>query len=1540
MTEWDHPEDLEKTAEEESGPAVIAMVGMAGRFPKAEDLEAFWRNLVEGVHCVSFFTEEELKQAGVSPLVREAPNFVPARAVLEDADCFDAGFFGMSPKEAAHTDPQHRVFLECCWSALEHAGCDPSRFPGLIGVYAGADVNTYALTNLVLGREGLQSLIGNDKDYLATRVSFKLNLKGPAATIQTACSTSLVAVHMACQSLLSYQCDMALAGGVGLAFPQKAGYLYQEGGILSPDGYCRPFDADGEGTVGGDGAGVVALKRHEDALADGDTIHALILGSAVNNDGAAKVGFTAPSVEGQAEAVAMALAAAEVHPETVSYIETHGTATGLGDPVEISALQDVFAAQTDRKQFCAIGSLKSNLGHMNSAAGVGSLLKTALAIKHKWLPPSLHFKRPNPMIDFEGGPFYVAAESKPWDAAGQPRRAGVSSFGIGGTNAHVVLQEPDPAEPSGESRAWQPLLISAATPTALDAVTARLADWRQANPEASLADVAYTLATGRTPLACRRLTVCADLAEGAAALADPGRRFEADGPPKTAVVAFMFPGQGAQYAGMGRGVYETEPTFRAELDHCAELLLPKLGLDIRDLMFPAEAETEADARLSRTEFAQPVLFAFEYALARQWTAWGLQPEAMIGHSVGELVAACLAGVFSLEDGLALIAERGRLVGELPAGAMLAVSATEEETRPYADLSVAAVNAPAAHVVSGSEAAIERARRDLEKRGVPCRRLHTSHAFHSSMMDPALAAFREAVARVELSPPSIPFLSNLTGDWIDGEQACDPDYWARHLRGCVRFAAGVSALLREPDRLLIEVGPGNTLCALARKSPVWDAGRVAIASTRHPSERGSDAAVLAGALGQAALADAPVDWEAFYQDERRRRIPLPTYPFERTRYWNDPQKQLSAAFDKSDALAGKRPAVHDWLYSAGWKRKPASRPATAGATEKVAIFAGSGPLAEAVQARLSQGRRALVVRAGSRFDTAGDGEWRINPAEPDDWRALAERLRHDGAPAKIVHLWSLDTAGDGHFETAQTNGFASLMALARELGGQKLSDPIQLEIVTSGVSEVTGDEALAPYKATLLGPCRVIPQEYHRLLTRHIDVIPPEDGRQTQALAERIVAEIDAPISDMRVALRGAHRWVELFDPIPAADEPDKQAGLRPNGVYLMTGGLGGIGLALAELLAGAVQAKLALTSRKGLPPREAWDSWLETHDERNPISFKIRKVRALEAHGAEVMVLSGDVADETRMAEIVAAIQARFGRLHGAIHAAGVVDQAMLAPIHEATPEQAAIHFRPKIQGAETLARVLPPDLDFCMVFSSVATALGGLGGAAYAAANCFLDAWAAKRNREGGTPWIAVNWDAWLPSEESRLTQREAPAWARFAIAPEEGREVFSRILAAGVERCVVSTTDLKVRLEQVIRTDDAEAAERAVERDAETRHARPIQAVAYTAPRDELEEALAEIWAALLGIDKVGVHDNFFKLGGDSLVAIQLSTRLRDGFGVDISVNNLFDEPTIAALADKVRAYQALGEADLETLDAKLDMIENLSEEEVAKMLAELQE
>ncbi|QKG83775.1 amino acid adenylation domain-containing protein [Kroppenstedtia pulmonis] len=876
----------------------IAVIGMEGRFPGAENVEEFWRNLQDGVESITFFSDEELMNENVSEKILSQENYVKASPVLKKIDEFDASFFGFNPREASILDPQQRLFLECAWQVLEKAGYDPKRYKESIGVYAGAGIPTYLFSNLLPGRgltldtQSFDLLTNNDKDYLATRVAYKLDLKGPSVSVQTACSTSLVALHLAVQALLNYDCDMALAGGVSVRVPHRNGYFHQDGTMFSPDGHCRPFDAKAQGTIFGHGLGVVILKRLKDALEDGDHIEAVIKSSAVNNDGSWKVGFTAPSVEGQTEVITTALELAEIDPETIGAIEAHGTGTQLGDPIEVAALTRAFGTYTEKKEYCAISSVKSNIGHLDAAAGVTGLIKAILQLKHKKLVPSLHFETPNPEINFENTPFYVNTELKEWQRNDSPRRAGVSSFGIGGTNAHVILEEaPDLGSSSPSDRPWQLMVLSAMTPSALDQSTANLVEHLKRETDGSLADTAYTLQVGRQSFPYRRMLVCQDVKDAVTALdgLDPQRVFSFTASEERPVL-FMFPGQGSQYPNMGLELYQTEQTFREQIDICAELLRPHLGYDIRESIYPKGKYNadEAANHLTRTSVAQPALFIIGYALAKQLEEWGIRPQSMIGHSIGEYVAACLSGVFSLEDALRLVSIRGRLMEELPSGAMLSVAMSEKDLTPLLSekLSIAANNGPSLSVVSGPQEAIIGLERRLEEKEIACRRLHTSHAFHSMMMDPILERFTDEVRSVQLNAPQIPYISNITGTWIQEEEVTDPTYWARHLRQPVRFGEGIENIVTGSNVALLEVGPGQTLGTLTRQCLGVATEHVILPTMRPPQDHQSDTAFMLTSLGRLWLSGVEVDWPGLYRNPRRR-VELPTYPFERRRFWIEP-----------------------------------------------------------------------------------------------------------------------------------------------------------------------------------------------------------------------------------------------------------------------------------------------------------------------------------------------------------------------------------------------------------------------------------------------------------------------------------------------------------------------------------------------------------------------------------------------------------------------------------------------------------------------------
>jgi acyl transferase domain-containing protein len=1330
----------------------IAVVGMACRFPGADTPEAFWQNLCDGVISIRKLDDEELENNGVSARTRQLPNYVNAYSGPRQIDKFDASFFGITPGEAECMDPQHRLLLECAHEALERSGFAFGAYPGTAGVFAGTGSSSYLTRNvhslipdplnLSDGRlsRDMQVMLGNEKSYVCTRISHKLDLKGPSVYTESACATSLVAIHLACKSLLDYECDTAVAGGARLEVPYGVGYLYQEGGMTSPEGRICTFDVDARGTVFASGVGTVVLKRLEDAIADGDTIHAVIRGSAVNNAGSDKVGFTAPSYDGQRNVILEAMSFAGISPDSLSYVEAHGTGTPMGDPIEIAALTAAFRTETARRQFCALGSLKPNVGHMDVAAGVAGVIKTVMALCHRKLPPSLNFNTPNPQIDFQSSPFFVNTQLRDWETDGTPRRAGVSSFGVGGTNAHVVIEEfiPDPQE--RPSRGTQLLVLSAKNERSLEAMEQGLAEHLQAHPEQNLGDIACTLQRGREAFSRRSIVVADDRGRAIATLRREGSSRPISGKTdgRRPNVAFLFPGQGSQHLDMALSLYRNEPVFRAALARCAAILQPHLQADLVAILYPSSDAREASARLvDQTSITQPALFSVSYALAEQWRAWSIEPTAMLGHSVGEYVAACLAGVFSLEDALRLIAARGRLMQGLPAGSMSAVALPEGDVLPLLDdLDLAAVNGPRNCVVSGSEAAIDRFEARMKARDVEPRRLRTSHAFHSSMMDPILDQFAEVVATVQLNPPDKRYVSNVTGDWIRAEDATSPAYWVRHLRSAVRFADGAQRLLAEPDLVLLEVGPGQTLSQLVRQQE-GARGRDVVATLPHPREERDAQAGMLEALGRLWLANVKIDWATLYVDEQRQRLVLPTYPFERKRYWIEPSPNLHGAH--ASEADGPLP-VSGWFHVPSWQQAPVASRGIASAERGWLLFADTGGLVQSIATALAdRGEQVRIVRPGLAFADDGAGNYSVRPGHAGDYsELLASLAAGHGMPDRIVHGWCLDSF-EGDYQASQEHGFYSVLFLAQALGKSTDGGAVDLTVLTRGAADVTGAEALEPMKASVLGPVRVVGHEQTEVSCRHLDVA----GADVRLLTAQVLSELAmAGEAGGSVAYRASHRWKLGYPNIEPPQEIERaQLPFREGGVYVVTGGLGGLGLIFAEYLALHYKARLVLTGRKALPDASQWAQWLAEHEAGDPTSEKIRKIQAMEALGAAVFTAAVDVTDEGGMDAVMQQVRARFGPIHGVMHAAGVAGAGIIQLKDRGVAEQV---IAPKIRGAQVLRKVLSGDpLEIVVLHASLFGVTGGAGQVDYCGANASLDLLAHDWSRQG-VRVVSIDWDGW----------------------------------------------------------------------------------------------------------------------------------------------------------------------------------------------------
>jgi acyl transferase domain-containing protein len=1298
------PEPLLET---EAESASIAIVGMAGCFPGAPDVVTFWQKLCAGEECLVRFSAAELLRGGIPPTSVADSLYVPTNGLLAGVELFDAGFFGMSPREASITDPQHRIFLELAWHAFENSGHDPAHFNGAVGVYAGCGTSSYLLQNLLPSRTELADCgelrlrMATGQEYLTTRVSYKLNLTGPSVSINTACSTSLVAVHMACDALRNFECDMALGGGISVQVPQVKGYRYEPGGILSPDGHCRAFDAAAQGTVSGNGGAIVVLRRLGDAVADGDTIYAVIRGSAINNDGAEKAGYTAPSVRGQAQVIIEAHDMAGVDPETIEYVETHGTGTPLGDPIEFAALTRAFRRKTQLRQFCAIGAVKSNVGHLDEAAGVTGLIKAVLSLHHRRIPPSLHFRTPNPEMDYDASPFFVNTALQEWlPPAGGRRRAGVSSFGIGGTNAHLVLEEAPPAAPQPSMRPVQLLPLSATSAEGLRQKRAVLAGWL-ANPDApALADVAHTLQVGRRAFGWRGAVVAADPAEATATLRSinpPGDMAPRDQPP----VLFMFSGQGSQHPGMAADLYTHEPVFREALDTCADLIQPLLGLDLRDVLYGGHSGS--GSTLQRTEFTQPALFAVGYSLARLWQHWGLRPVALIGHSLGEYVAACIAGVLDLGPAVALVARRGQVMQTGPAGAMLAISLSEASLRPLLQeerLELAAVNAPDRCVIGGPISAVRRLADALEAQGIEAQLLHTSHAFHTTAMEPVLEAFSAELGRVRFRLPEIPLISNVTGEWMRPQEATEPRYYLRQARQTVRFADGLACVLRRhPDAVLLEVGPGQALTQMARRCV--PTGTPCLPSLPPPQGGGTPHRVMLASLGALWTRGISPDW-ANFAEPGRRRVALPFTPLERKRHWIEPRAPVTTA--TSAAVAAPEDA---WCYRSVWHRTPPPEPRTP--KGHWVLLSEDGQ--DRVVAEALQGADCRVTRVRPDADLT-----RALPDEQCEVVWLASHGRSLGWRAEdwVYGLTTLFQAMDGR------SSFSSVSILA------------------SGVAAVAPGETagLDAEKGSLAGFVRAIAGEYPETSVRLFDF--PTGALEDMVAVNAVLSLCQEPETAAFSAWRADGYWRAALERLPAPALPTLP--LRMGATYLITGGLGGIGLTIAEYLAREWRAQLVLVGRTAVPPEAEWPRMLADPAVPSARRHVLARLQSLRADGVAILVEAADVSQERQLSEAIARARARFGRLQGVVHAAGIADGAVVARQRREAIEAV---LAPKIAGTRLLVALLKQErLDFLILCSALSAAIGAPGQAAYSAANSYLDNFALS----GAAPWpvVSIAWDAW----------------------------------------------------------------------------------------------------------------------------------------------------------------------------------------------------
>lgn len=1468
----------------------IAVIGMACRFSHSNDADEFWTNLRNGKELLHFYTPQELEDRHMEKHLIDDPLYIKVGAAVADKDSFDFSFFGYTKEEAAIMDPQTRLFHEYTWKALEDAGYDPYQYPGKIGLFAGAADNINWVTHAMLtGSEKHMDPFFRDiiaeKNYLSTLVSYKLNLKGPGYFINTSCSTALSVVHIACRNLLMKECNMAIAGAVRINTTATIGYRYEEGMIYSKDGHCRAFDADSSGTISGEGIGVLILKRLNDALNDGDHIYAVIKSSAVNNDGNRKVGYTAPSATGQAECIKMAHAMAGISPETISYVETHGTATRLGDPIEIQALNLAFG--NNKHKHCAIGSVKSNMGHLDTAAGMAGIIKTILALHNREIPPSLHYKTPNPEINFDDGPFYVNTTLKKWNTeSGLPLRAGVSSFGIGGTNVHVVLEEAPVIETGTTANNHHLLLCSANSKTALANQLKALRSWLEQH-NTNLPDIAFTLQNRRKHFKYRHYVVCEDH-EGAV------RQLATDMEDKTAIdrhidVVFMFPGQGSQYRNMGRELYHTAPSFKERMKAGFDMLKKITGYDYEHILFGSDEDPES-ALINETLHAQPILFLFEYALAELLMKWGIRPSCMIGHSIGELTAACIGGVFTFEDGLYLVTQRARLMSNMSGGAMLGIELPPADIIPFLDdrLSVAAVNTARRCVVSGTFEAIALLSVKLGEQGIACRRLSTSHAFHSGMMEPMMNSFRESAASVALRKPAIPFVSNVSGK-IAGDEVLSPLYWAKHIRETVRFADGIGQLMHTGKKIFIEIGPGNTLTTFCKQvGQEGRPGHLSLNLVRHPLEKKEDGRLMAERLGELWANGVTINWSAFYGPGIRKAVSLPTYCFDKNRFPVNVDP-IAEIYDLvlSNHLTGKKEQVRDWFYSPCWKRSTLVREHIAGNGNNCCLlFSDEGEVASGLyELLLNKGHQVIKVIRGKGFAALHQYQFQVDPLNDHDFGYLAEALQLNGySPDLFIHTWTFE-------DNTGMKDFLSLVKLFKGFRMDAVSRQTNIFFLTKGLQNVFDDEILVnAEKATALGALKIMSQENPSIFCCNVDISPAENAAK---LAAHIYDELCFNTIHPVVALRNGSRWIESGEPVFLNDIPVAgNAVIKQGGTYLITGGLGKAGICLAEHLLQQYRANVILTGRTPLPSREEWDA-ARQHDHK--IADKIDALQKLYALGGAVTYYHADIADHDELFRVVEQAESAFGAINGIIHAAGNTDESSFKAIELIDELSVAEHFRPKVNGLMNLYRIFKDKHpDFVWITSSLSAVLGGLTYGAYAASNLFMDYFITSRRHELKN-WICIDLDG-LSLEDSGLPSHE--------ITRTELKEIFERSFKVlDHHRIIISVADLEERINKHVRkiNKPVKPAVNPVQQLAATTAAYVVEnrnGETLTAP----ETKMMEIWKGLFGIDDIDADTDFFDLGGDSLKAMTLLKRIHKELGVDIPIKIFFANSSIRLLTGQI--------------------------------------
>ncbi|QHI35407.1 Phthiocerol/phenolphthiocerol synthesis polyketide synthase type I PpsE [Kordia antarctica] len=1442
----------------------IAIVGLSGKFHGSKDIREFWKNLEQGNELLKFYTEQELEAFGIDQSIINDPNYVPVNSIAAGIENFDYAFFGYTKDEAKVMDPQIRMLHELAWLALEDAGYPPSEYAKNIGVYLSASGNFEWLAHTAISSpKNVNPLTLSqltNRDYISTLISYSLNLRGPSYFTSTACSSSLTSIHLACRSLLMRECSIALAGGVSIDCSDYKGYFYAEGMITSKDGHCKAFSNDSSGSVKGNGGAIIALKRMEDAVNDNDHIYAIIRSSAANNDGRRKVGYTAPSVSGQAECIMLAHKVANVPYNTISYIEAHGTATKLGDPIEIEALNKAFNNDVSHK--CAIGSLKSNVGHLDAAAGVAGVIKTSLALKNKKIPASLHYAGPNPEINFASGPFYVNDALSNWKPInGTPLRAGVSSFGIGGTNAHVVLEAYDSVNKKSSERPYVFMPFSAKTQTALDNYTQDFKDFLKDYQDTNLADLSHTLQTGRTSFNYRNFALYKNTGE-TLEVSSIQNKNSGTIAKKNSTVVFMFPGQGNQYFAMAKDLYSSEPLFKEVMDEGFKVLLDITGESYKDILGYNETAVDEN-KINNTLYTQPILFLVEYALASYLLKLGITPKNMIGHSLGEYTAACIANVFSLKDGLKLITKRAKLISNIEEGTMVAVGVSSSSINSMLDdsLSIAAINTPDSCIISGNDSNITAFTELLTQKEISFSILKTSHAFHSEMMDAMLGDFEKEFQHITLSEPTLPFVSNLTGKPITKEEATSGKYWVRHLRETVRFADGLNHLLKKSNTVFIEVGPGKSMRSFYKQLSK-DTKYTNVGLMRHPKEQFDDSLYFTDALATLWSAGIKIDWEVYYAHEVRYKISAPTYSFDKHKFEVevDVQKSIMNHSSMNNGML-----THDeWYHERKWKTALLPTQKEVATISNYLVFSDQNALiAQLIPSLTTEGNKVIEVTKGEAFIKISDTKFTIRSNSKEDLSHLFDVLKqgknHFDA---IIYNWKLQ--GELQDEIVQT--FTTVLKTCKELIATDSQQQKKIVILSDFNYDILGNEHLNIAADTISMITNVCAQENKNITALHIDIA---QEKVNERLINDIKNELSYNTTSGTIAFRNNRRWVDFYDRI-SIDSWETKPVIEKGKTYLITGGLGYLGNLLTKHILETYKATVILTGRSPLP--EAANA-LE-----HPKFKKLQKLQ--EIHHA-VHYYQMDVSDEISVNQTIETITQNHGEISGIIHAAGNIDNNTFKFVESIDEKSTLEQFAPKINGTLNLYKTFKnKELDFVWISSSLASILGGLSYGAYAVANRFIDAF-LQHHKEELKHWTSINFDGLgvgaIESKEIVAIFEKTHHQTNFQQYIISRRDPNLVLLHASQE----TTQEAEMETEEVLQIRDTSN---------------------YVAPSSETEKTLSDIWQSFFGYDKIGITEDFFELGGDSLKAMTLIKRMHKFYGVELNLLDFFSKPNIKELAGEI--------------------------------------